>query len=203
MSTTIHEPPALKPDSQPGQRQASSRPAPTPARGPRRAHWMLAGLLILAGLLGAVVLALSTPGRAIAPSTGPAAITVEDAWARAATRTSADPSGTSAVYLRLRNGGQASDRLLGARSDVAVTTEIHQTSVEDNVMRMRPAGIVDVPAGGMLMLQPGGLHVMLIDLRRDLAAGERLTVTLLFERAGEITAEAEVRVPSGQPMQGR
>ena len=162
----------------------------------------LAGVIIIVMLAGAL---LVQPARTmtIAPAVqapvGPA-VTVEQPWARAATRPADAPGGTSAVYLTLRNTGSVDDRLLGASSDVADLTEVHRTTVEDGVMRMRPAGPQDLPAGGVLTLQPGGLHVMLIDLRRDLTAGERLTVTLQLERAGDVVVDAEILAPASQPM---
>jgi copper(I)-binding protein len=170
----------------------------------RWAAWGVAGLLLLAGALvgaGLFWLRAPAPGAASGAASGPA-IVVEGAWARAATRPSDAPGGTSAVYLTLRNEGPAEDRLLGAAGDAAVTTEVHQSTVEDGVMRMRPAGPLSIPAGGALTLQPGGIHVMLIDLRRDLTAGEQVTVTLQFERAGDVVVNAEVRPPTMPTMSG-
>jgi protein SCO1/2 len=120
------------------------------------------------------------------------ALAIESAWARAAGRT-----GTSAVYLVIRNHSSQDDALLGARSDVAETVEVHRSFMDQGMMRMEPAGRVVVPARGILTLEPGGLHIMLIGLRRDLTEGTHLTVTLQFERAGPITVQVPVRAAAG------
>ena len=180
-------------------------PSHTPAAGKPQPRRYLALLLLLGGLgvlalLGAVVLAVrmfAAPGYFGATAGG--GIVVEDAWARAATRPSEGSGGTSAVYLLLRNQGDEQDQLIGATSDAAAATEVHRTLIEDGVMRMRPAGPVEVPAGRTMTLQPGGLHVMLIELQRELGGRERLSVTLQFERAGELPVDAEIRAP----MHGR
>lgn len=63
------------------------------------------------------------------------------------------------------------------------------------MMTMRPVDGIDVPAGGRVVLEPGGYHVMVMDLERDLVGGEELPVTLTFEQAGDIEVVAEVREP--------
>jgi len=115
------------------------------------------------------------------------------AWARPAAA-----GATSALYVTLENRGPVEDRLVGAASPVAGRVEVHRTSVEGGVMRMRPAGEVAIPAGGALAFEPGGLHVMLVGLRRELVAGDSLSVTLRFARAGELTVRAVVRSAEGQ-----
>jgi hypothetical protein len=64
---------------------------------------------------------------------------------------------------------------------------------KDGVMSMHPVEAIDVPAGSEAVLKPGGLHVMLIGLTRDLKVGEKVVVKLTFEKAGERVVEAEVR----------
>jgi copper(I)-binding protein len=65
----------------------------------------------------------------------------------------------------IQNRGGAEDALVGARCPAADATEVHRTTVEGGVMRMRPAGEVVVPPNAALTLEPGGLHVMLLGLR--------------------------------------
>jgi copper(I)-binding protein len=60
---------------------------------------------------------------------------------------------------------------------------------------MRPIDYVEVPANGEAELKPGGMHIMLIGLKRDLKAGEKIPLVLVFENAGEIDVQAEVRAP--------
>ena len=105
-------------------------------------------------------------------------------------------AGTGAVYMRLVNSGREADRLTGAQTDVAETVEIHETKLEGDVMRMQmlPNGL-EIPGEGEVLLKPGGYHVMLIGLTRDLNEGDRITVVLEFEQSGSISIEAEVRQP--------
>lgn len=101
----------------------------------------------------------------------------------------------SAAYMVIRNTGNASDRLIGAECDAAAVVEIHMTTIEGEIMKMQKVEGIDIPAGGEVELKPGGYHVMLINLQRQLIAGERLNITLNFEKAGSITVEAEIRNP--------
>jgi protein SCO1/2 len=117
-----------------------------------------------------------------------APIRVRGPWARPAAA-----GATSAVYLTLENRGRVDDALVGAASAAAGRVEVHRTSMDGGVMRMRPAGDVATPAGGAIAMEPGGLHVMVMDLRRDLVPGQSLPVTLRLARAGELTVRAVVR----------
>mgnify|MGYP002377832521 CR=1 FL=1 len=93
-----------------------------------------------------------------------------------------------AVHLVVTNNGATDDTLIGARSPVAAAVEIHNHEAgEDGVMRMRKIDRVEVPAGGSVEFAPGGLHVMLIGLTAPLTLEEIFAVTLVFEKAGEVT----------------
>lgn len=102
---------------------------------------------------------------------------------------------TSAAYMTLVNRGSTADRLLRASSDAAQDVQLHTSEMENNVMRMREVQAIDVPANGEAVLKPGGYHVMLLDLTRDLTPDETITLTLTFEHAGEIQVEVPVRAP--------
>jgi copper(I)-binding protein len=93
----------------------------------------------------------------------------------------------------LRNGGATADRLIKAESDVAGAVELHKTTMEGNMMKMAPVDGILLPAQGQAELKPGGLHVMLIGLKRELKAGDKLKLKLHFEKAGVQEIEAEVR----------
>ncbi len=101
--------------------------------------------------------------------------------------------GNAAVYFTLVNEGNASDALVGASSDAAETVGLHETRMEGDVMRMAPVPRIEVPAGGRTELKPGGLHVMLVGVKRDLNPGDTVSVTLRFEKSDEMTVAAEVR----------
>lgn len=115
-------------------------------------------------------------------------IHAEAGWSRAV-----GAGRVGAGFLTLRNGGSAPDRLVSARAEVAQRVELHTHLHENGVMRMRPVPAIEVPAGGQVMLQPGGFHLMLIDLKQALNRGDRVPVTLVFERAGEVQVTLEVQ----------
>ncbi len=116
-------------------------------------------------------------------------IIVEDPWVRAVPPVST----MSAAFMKVRNAGDEDDYLIGARSEVSKITEIHTTVMEDGMMKMRRIHEVRVPAGGLVEFKPMGKHIMLIDLKRPLKAGEKIRITLIFKKSGEITVEAPVR----------
>ena len=89
--------------------------------------------------------------------------------------------------MTLVNEGREDDRLVAAQTDVAATVEIHQTTMDGDVMRMQQVAAIEIPAGGQVELEPGDYHIMLIGLHRDLAVGDRFSVTLTFEKSGTLT----------------
>jgi copper(I)-binding protein len=105
----------------------------------------------------------------------------------------AGAAGNGAVYVLIENRGTEPDALLEATSDAAATVEFHETRQEGGVMRMRPVPRMDVPPGGRIEMKPGGYHIMLLGLTRDLHPGDTVTVRLRFEKAGEQSVEAPVR----------
>lgn len=125
------------------------------------------------------------------------AISVEDAWARRAPMMSnaghSEMAGNGAVYAVIKNSGTTPDALVSATSNVAGKVELHEAKNGGGIMAMRPVDKIDVPAGGEVQLKPGGYHVMLLGLRRDLKPGDTIPVTLNFQTAGTVTVEATVR----------
>lgn len=100
---------------------------------------------------------------------------------------------TGAAFMTIKNSGQEADKLVAAASDVADAVEIHLSEMKDDVMTMRQVDGVDVPAAGEAVLKPGSYHIMLIGLNQELAVGEKVNLTLTFEKAGQMNVEAEVR----------
>ncbi|MBI3505441.1 MAG: copper chaperone PCu(A)C [Proteobacteria bacterium] len=116
-------------------------------------------------------------------------IKVETAWARA----SAGEARTGSAYLTLHNMGNEPDRLLSVSTPVAGKAELHNHIMVGNVAQMRPVDAIEVSPGSPTVLQPGGLHVMLLDLKAPLKAGQSFPVTLTFARAGKIEATVAVQ----------
>jgi periplasmic copper chaperone A len=164
-----------------------------------RTYALLAALLVL--LLSAAC--TQTP---LAPAASQG-ISAQNVWARPAktmgnmpmegdTQQMQHGGANSAVYMVLANGGATTDRLVAAQADVSNAIEIHETTMEGDVMRMQQVeGGIEVPAGGQVELRPGGLHVMLIGLTRDLNVGEKFPMTLQFASGNSLVVEAEVRQP--------
>lgn len=125
----------------------------------------------------------------------PAAAVIEAAGATA--YATAEGARTGAIFLTLTNIGTADDALLGASSDKATMTEIHESFVDeaDGTMQMRKVSDVVVPAGGNLELKPGGYHVMLIDLLAPLVEGETFDITLQLKNAGAVVVPVTVTAP--------
>jgi copper(I)-binding protein len=132
------------------------------------------------------VLALAACGGSGGTTGG---ITVSDAWAR----TSPMMERAGAAYMVLQNSGAAEDKLLSVESDVAKAIELHETKEMNGMMQMSPVPNISVPASGKAELKPGGLHVMLIGLNRELKAGDKVQLTLNFEKAGKVPVTAEVK----------
>jgi copper(I)-binding protein len=87
-------------------------------------------------------------------------------------------------------------KLVSASSPVAGVVEIHEMAMEGNVMKMRAlANGLDLPAGKSVALQPGGYHVMLMDLKQQLKAGDTVAVTLVIEGAGKTRETVEIKAP--------
>ena len=103
----------------------------------------------------------------------------------------------SAVYLMLKNKTDQEDKLVHVdANEVAEFVELHQTTLdnENDVMKMQPVEDgLPIPAGEQVELKPGSYHIMLINLKRDLAVGDRFEVQLHFEHGGEMIVEAYVR----------
>lgn len=146
-------------------------------------------ILILSAALSA---AASTSGQA-----GEAKIRVEGAWARRAPMMESSDAkagtGNSAVYATLVNPRKESDALIAAATDVAGAVEIHESYQDAGMMMMRPVKKIDVPAGKKVELKPGGYHIMLLNLKRELEPGQVVSLTLVFDKAGKIPVNAAVK----------
>jgi len=119
-----------------------------------------------------------------------AAVQVGGAWARA----TMPGQKVAGVYLQIESNVKA--RLVGVRTSAAKGAEVHEMSHSDGVMRMRKLESLELPAGRPVVLKPGGLHIMLLDIRQPLQPGQRVPLTLIVEAGGErveVAVDAEVR----------
>lgn len=142
---------------------------------------------MLAKIAVAAMLALSIlPAHAQQPAKG---VRVVEPWARAT------PPGAKvgAAYMELKAEKGAADKLLSASSPAAGTVEIHNHIMEGDIAKMRRVDFVPVPDGGSVTMEPGGYHVMLMDLKGQLKAGETIKLRLKFEKAGEMEVDAKVQ----------
>lgn len=122
---------------------------------------------------------------------GAGGMAVQEAWARPGAA-----GGNSAIYFVIDNRQGQADTLLSAASDAANMVELHISKMsQDGTMIMEHQENVPVPAGKKVEFKPGGLHVMLMGLTGDLKPGDKITVTLTFEKAGSMDVEAAVREP--------
>lgn len=137
---------------------------------------------------GAVLFGLGLVSSALAASVTKGNLTIEQPWARA----SAGRMANGAAFMIIRNDGAEADRLVAAATPVAATAELHTHSMANGVMEMRQVPAVDIPAKSATELKPGGLHVMLMNLKQPLAEGSTFPVTLTFAKAGEVTVEVTV-----------
>jgi periplasmic copper chaperone A len=117
-------------------------------------------------------------------------IAVDDPWGR----TSPMNAEMGAFYMTIENGGDTADRVVAGSSDRCSMIEFHNSSMgADGVMSMAPAPeLFVVPAGGSLVLEPAGLHVMCMGLTAPLVEGETVTLDLEFEQAGTVAVEVKV-----------
>jgi len=125
------------------------------------------------------------------PRPGTPALQVAAAWSRPTIAAVT----VGVAYMTIRNTGADDDVLLSVSSPRAASVEIHQTTMNDGVMQMRPLQDLPVPAGVTVALEPAATHLMLMGLTTPLQIGERVPLQLVFAKAGRIDIESEVRQP--------
>lgn len=127
-------------------------------------------------------------------------IKVDDPYARV----SASMSTSGAAFMMIHNESGDADRLIDVKSDIAKRTELH-THIEDDNGVMQMVHVeegFDLPADGMIAMQRGGKHVMFMGLNESLAHGDKVNITLVFEKAGDVAVEIPVDLER-KPMQGQ
>ena len=140
---------------------------------------------------------LGAPAHAQEVKAGDLVIT--QAWSRAT------PGGAKIAggFLTIENKGAAPDRLLSGSGDIAGKVEVHEMATKDGVMTMRPldSGLAIEP-GKTVKLAPGGCHLMMFDLKHQLKQGDKVPVTLEFEKAGTVALSLDVQGVGAQAPAG-
>ena len=101
--------------------------------------------------------------------------------------------GTSSLagYLIIKNTGSADDQLISANADIAGMVMLHKTVISNNIASMQEVQSIDIPAGQTVTLQPGGFHIMFMNLKSMPQLGTKVALTLVFQKAGTITVQAD------------
>ena len=135
-----------------------------------------------------IAFAAAAPARADDVKAGDLVIT--QAWTRAT------PGGAKigGGFLTIENKGSSPDKLVGVSADVADKVEVHEMAMDGGLMKMRPVeGGLTIDPGKTVKLAPGGLHLMMMDLKSPLKQGDKLPVTLQFEKAGKVAVTLDVQ----------
>ncbi len=138
-----------------------------------------------------LVLPVLTASATLAADT--ANITVDQVWARPSN------TATGATYFTITDNG-VPDRLVGVSTPVAATAEVHETTNDNGVMKMRPVAGLALEPGKPVTFKPGGYHVMLTGLKGPLKMGDSFPLTLTFEHAQPMTVTAKVQAQGAASM---
>ena len=142
--------------------------------------------LISVGLVLGAFLALPTWAQ----------VKIDEPWARATV------PGQKATGVFMRLTATPGSQLVGVSSPVAGVAEVHEMKMDGNVMKMAAVPAIDLPAGKPVALQPGGYHVMLMDLKGPLAKDTSVTITLKFKDSKGVVSQQEVKLPVKEMTHG-
>lgn len=124
----------------------------------------------------------------LAACTAMAQVEVTGAWVRATVQ------GQKATGAFMNLTAQKATRLVGIKTDAAAMAEVHEMSMDKDVMRMRAIPVLELPAGKTVTLKPGGYHVMLMNLKEPLPVDSHVQLTLLFEDAAGVKSQQELHL---------
>ena len=144
----------------------------------------LRALVVLVATIVVVAACSSATGSSAAGT--PA---IAGAWARPA-----PAGGNTAAYLTITGAAGQADALLSASSPAADMVQVHEVTTDASGMTgMHPIDRLDIPAGATVTLQPGGYHLMVMGVKNELAVGGTVEIDLVFEHAGKVVVQAEIR----------
>jgi periplasmic copper chaperone A len=139
--------------------------------------------------LPALILIILLGSSAFAEDFSSGSLRIEQPWARA----TAGNLKTAAAYLSIRNEGSEPDRLLRVETPVAERAMLHRTEMANGVARMFHIEAVEIAPGATAAFSPeNGNHLMLEGLRQPLKRGETIPLTLVFEKAGEVSVKLTI-----------
>ncbi|MBP6774624.1 MAG: copper chaperone PCu(A)C [Gemmatimonadaceae bacterium] len=142
------------------------------------------------GPLGGIAVVAATAVACAAPPENHTPLQVRDAWVRAA-----DSGATGAAYLTLANGDTVDIAITGWSSSAAVAAELHETMQHQGMVHMSARPAIVIARDSTLTMIPGGLHVMLIELRRALVVGDTVSLIATFADGRTLDVRAPVRAP--------
>jgi copper(I)-binding protein len=105
----------------------------------------------------------------------------------------------TAAYMVIRNAGSKDAKIVKAENTASKVTELHTHLHEDGMMKMRKVPAIEIKAGSQTVLEPSGLHVMMIDLKGPMKEGDKVAITLGFDDGSSKKIEAPVRKPAPMP----
>jgi len=128
--------------------------------------------------------------------TAHAQVEVSDAWVRATGQ------GQKATGVFMNLTAKKATRLVGVKTDLTSTAEVHEMKMEQDVMKMQAVKTLDLPAGKTVSLKPGSYHVMLMDLKNPIKEDSQVVLTLLFEDTSGVKTQQEVQVAAKKMAAG-
>ncbi len=146
----------------------------------------------------AALLAATICGPVLAGETTAGTLSLQQAWARA----SIGQAKAGAAYLTIVNTGGETDRLLAVATPAAKMAQLHTNLMKDGIMKMRRIEVLEIAPGEPVVLQPGGLHVMLMGLKSRLMEGESFPLLLTFEKAGKVEVPVQIEAPNAMKPSG-
>ena len=142
---------------------------------------------VMCTVLG-ITFSASTLAQNVTQTVTTNAIKVENAY----TRATVPGQQVAGGFMKIENKGASVDQLISASSPAAGEVQLHEMAMEGNVMKMRQVKDIAVPAGGTVELKPGGYHLMFMNIKSPLTAGETIPVKLKFAKAGELEVKMSV-----------
>lgn len=146
----------------------------------------------LSSLTISAILICTAPSMGFAQDAKVGSISITGAYTRATVPGQAAAGG----FMKIMSSG-AADQLISASAPVSDDVQLHTMKMDGNVMQMREVKQIDVPANGAVDLKPGGLHLMFMNIKAPLKAGDVVPVRLKFAKAGEVEVKVPVNAPGG------